>query len=240
MDDHKSTTTALIPVQVGVIGAATIPTVNAREIHTFLAVKQRFTDWITKRIEQYGFQEDRDFTRYCDSSSGNPNPPIDYFVSLDMAKELSMVERTKKGKEARQYFLECERIAVAQQMPSPAVTPGQVALALAHAQVALEQRQAAIEQRLDAIEARRPPQDKLRPGEWLRRYSKPHLGVELMGQLNAACRRREEAERWRPDGYDFAVPYYTPETIAAAYDEVTRQISFIHDPGVVYERRKRP
>lgn len=100
---------ALITLRHQTIGTETIQTVNARELHTFLAVKQRFNDWISKRIEQYEFQEDRDFTRYCDSSSDNPNPPIDYFVSINMAKELSMVERTAKGKEARLYFLECER-----------------------------------------------------------------------------------------------------------------------------------
>ena len=111
MAESKPTTPALIPVQSGLIGTATIATVNARDLHAFLGVRQRFNDWIVKRIGQYGFSEDVDFTRYCDSSSGNPNPLVHYFVSLDMAKELSMVERTKKGKEARQYFLECERAA---------------------------------------------------------------------------------------------------------------------------------
>ena len=100
---------ALIPIHQQMIGSETIQTVNAKELYEFLGVKQRFGDWITKRIQQYQFEESLDFTRYYNSSNGNPNPQIDYFVSMNMAKELSMVEKTSKGKEARKYFLECER-----------------------------------------------------------------------------------------------------------------------------------
>jgi phage anti-repressor protein len=120
----------LIPLHQGAIGSETVQTVNARELYEFLGVKQRFTDWVTKRIEQYGFEESRDFTRYYDSSNGNPHPQVDYFVSLDMAKELSMVERTKKGKEARLYFLDCEKQALAKPALPVLYDPKLQALAL--------------------------------------------------------------------------------------------------------------
>ena len=122
--------------------------------------------------------------------------------------------------------------------PPRALTHAEMFLEQAKINVALEQRQDALDERLTAIEARRPPEGKLRPGSWLRSHSKPHLNPAIMEQLNAACRRREEPERWRPEGYDWPVPYYTAETLAAAYEEVTRQLSFIHDPGVVYHRQR--
>ena len=233
----------LIPLHQFTIGTETHQTVNARELHAFLGVKQRVLDWIAKRIEQYGFEEGRDFTRYYDSSNGNPHPQIDYFVTINMAKELSMVERTRKGKEARQWFLECEQVVLQGQAITP--TPAQAAVAIAQAVLVIEQRQLAIEARQDAQDAklqtildRQPPPGKLRPGDWLRRHSKPHLSPDLMKALNAACRSLESAEYWRPEGYDWMVPYHTAEVIAHAYEDVTRQLSFIHDPGVGYARKR--
>ena len=118
-------------------------------------------------------------------------------------------------------------------------TPAQAAVAIAQAVLAVEQRMDILEAKVQGITERQPPAGKLRPGDWLRRYSKPHLGKDLMSLLNAACRRKETPESWRPDGYDWPVPYYTAETIAAAYEEVTKQLYFLHDPGVVYERRRK-
>lgn len=85
-------------------------TVNARELHAFLEVKARFNDWIANRIGQYGFVENQDFiTLTKNLVSGGISK--EYHISIDMAKELAMVERNEKGKQARQYFIECERIA---------------------------------------------------------------------------------------------------------------------------------
>lgn len=67
-------------------------------------------DWIRNRVEDFGFQENQDFitlTRLLVSGGKRK----DYYISLDMAKELAMVERNAKGKEARLYFIDCERIA---------------------------------------------------------------------------------------------------------------------------------
>jgi len=89
------------------------PTVNARELHTFLESKQQFADWIKRRIEEYGFTQGVDFTASQNyealETSTYGQGKIDYFITIDMAKELSMVERTAKGKEARQYFIACEK-----------------------------------------------------------------------------------------------------------------------------------
>jgi len=95
------------------IGEASVQTVNARELHAFLEVGKDFSNWIKARIEKYGFLENQDFVVFAKTGE-NPEggrPTIDYHLTLDMAKELSMVERNDKGKQARQYFIECERRA---------------------------------------------------------------------------------------------------------------------------------
>lgn len=85
-----------------------IDCVNARELHTFLTVQTKFADWIKRRISEYDFIENQDFATLSQNrESGGLS--IEYFISLDMAKELSMVERTPRGKQARQYFIECEK-----------------------------------------------------------------------------------------------------------------------------------
>ena len=102
--------TELIKIEPSRIGGEDIQTCNARDLHAFLKVKARFNDWIRNRVEDFGFQENQDFitlTRLLVSGGKRK----DYYLSLDMAKELAMVERNAKGKEARLYFIDCERIA---------------------------------------------------------------------------------------------------------------------------------
>lgn len=87
--------------------------VDGRELHDFLEVKTLFKDWI-KRMIEYGFQENIDFARLKneppeDQTVTNPNPIINYALTLDCAKEISMVQRSEKGKQARQYFIEVEK-----------------------------------------------------------------------------------------------------------------------------------
>ena len=93
-----------------------IETVNARELHEFLEVKSKFADWFKNRVSEFGFIENSDFVSVSKIlESGGRS--IEYHISIDMAKELSMLERNDKGKQARLYFIECERIAKAKQVP---------------------------------------------------------------------------------------------------------------------------
>lgn len=120
-------TYALISVTPRPIGSAVVQTVNARELHEFLEVGKDFSTWIKERIEQYGFAVGQDFSvaQYLSppksgSAKARPQTRSDYHLSLDMAKELAMVERTARGKQARQYFIECERRALsAPATPAP-------------------------------------------------------------------------------------------------------------------------
>lgn len=84
--------------------------VSARELHKFLEIETRFNDWIS-RMMGYGFVENVDYQVLLKNeynlSGGRPS--TDYALTLDTAKEISMIQRSEKGKQARQYFIECEK-----------------------------------------------------------------------------------------------------------------------------------
>ena len=81
--------------------------VDARELHAFLGSKQDFSNWITNRIRKYGFEDGKDFSINLLKSRGG-RPSKEYYLTLNMAKELAMVENNPKGREARRYFIEAE------------------------------------------------------------------------------------------------------------------------------------
>jgi anti-repressor protein len=82
--------------------------VSARELHKFLEVTERFSSWFERQI-QYGFVENVDFLG-CKVFNALAKQELDDFaLTLDCAKEISMIQRTDKGKEARLYFIECEK-----------------------------------------------------------------------------------------------------------------------------------
>lgn len=83
--------------------------VMGRDLHAFLDVKSNYTEWFD-RMKEYGFSEGQDFIRNSESN-GRGRPTVNHILTLDMAKEISMIQRTEKGKQARQYFIECEKRA---------------------------------------------------------------------------------------------------------------------------------
>lgn len=96
-------------------------TVNARDLHSLLQSKQDFSTWIKKRIEDYGFRENKDYLRFHKKMEANNATIIEYSLAIDMAKELCMIEKNDFGKQARQYFLECERKALEIKQPQTAL-----------------------------------------------------------------------------------------------------------------------
>ncbi|EJF82725.1 phage antirepressor Ant [Bartonella rattimassiliensis] len=102
-----------ITITNNTINEESVQTVNARELHAFLEVGKKFADWIIERINKYDFVENRDYIVFPNLGKNlqGGRPSKDYALTLDMAKELSMVERNEKGKQARLYFIECERRA---------------------------------------------------------------------------------------------------------------------------------
>ena len=99
----------IIKIEQKRIGENEINSVDARELHAFLESGRQFGNWITERIKQYDFTEGVDFIKFNDFVKSDSRARTEYIVSIDMAKELSMVERNEKGKEARKYFIECEK-----------------------------------------------------------------------------------------------------------------------------------
>lgn len=110
--------TELIPLTTATIGTKEQKTVNARELHAFLEVKSEFRNWIKNRIDGVGFTEGTDYVT-IGKNLPNGGKSKEYYVSVSMAKELAMLERNEKGKQARLYFIECEKIA--KQAAAPAL-----------------------------------------------------------------------------------------------------------------------
>ena len=101
----------LIKIEKSNVGGDLIETVNARELHKFLEVGKMFANWIKDRIEQYNFIENIDYGVFAETGNNlsGGRPSKEYAISIDMAKELAMVERSDKGRKARRYFIECEK-----------------------------------------------------------------------------------------------------------------------------------
>jgi len=100
----------LIKVTETVINGETVQTVDARELWQGLKVGRDFSNWIKDRIEKYGFEEEKDFSpNLAKTSPEGGRPAIDYTLSLDMAKELAMVENNEQGRKVRRYFIEVEK-----------------------------------------------------------------------------------------------------------------------------------
>ncbi|ELW6636528.1 antA/AntB antirepressor family protein [Campylobacter coli] len=86
---------------------AEINSANAREIFQFLNSEQEYANWIKNRINHYNFIENQDYIIELVYTKGRPRK--EYYVTLDMAKELCMVENNEKGRQARRYFIDCEK-----------------------------------------------------------------------------------------------------------------------------------
>lgn len=94
---------------------------SARDLHEYLEIKTPYTIWFTRRVEEYGFVEAKDFLTILSESRGG-RLETDANLTLDMTKELGMVERTEKGRIIRHYFIWAENklraLAAATQVPT--------------------------------------------------------------------------------------------------------------------------
>ena len=115
------TNSNLIPVFNGLIQNQPVQLCNARELHTFLDIGKDYSTWIKDRINEYGFIQDEDYFIITERTNGRPRK--EYHITLDMGKELGMVERNERGRQIRQYFIRCERILKALQQPQQLALP---------------------------------------------------------------------------------------------------------------------
>lgn len=123
-------TLALVPVFTGTINDQSVQLCDARTLHTFMGVLRDFSNWIKGRILKFKFVEGVDYAIVENLSSpdlasakSRPQTLLDYHLTLDMAKELAMVENNDKGREARRYFIACEKKA--HQAQPDRITPAQ-------------------------------------------------------------------------------------------------------------------
>ena len=136
----------LIPLHSQTIDGNAVETVSARELHSFLESKQDFSNWIKNRIEQYDFVENQDFITL--NKKIERTVRIEYHITLDMAKELSMVERNEKGKQARKYFIECEKKLT---QPKP-MTQIELIAVIANQMAEQERKSLELDNRLQVVE----------------------------------------------------------------------------------------
>lgn len=87
-------------------------TLSGRELHEFLEVKTKYKDWFPRMVS-YGFEENIDYRAIAQkraTAQGNETTYIDHEIKLDMAKEIAMIQRSAKGRQARKYFIEVEKM----------------------------------------------------------------------------------------------------------------------------------
>ena len=108
----------LIPIiEHGTIQGRVQSLCDARDLHAFLGIRQIFAIWIKQRIAKYGFVEGVDFTSFDFSKKknqvghGGDRRAVAYHLTLDMAKQLAMVQNNERGRQARLYFIERERLS---------------------------------------------------------------------------------------------------------------------------------
>ncbi|MDK8665013.1 antA/AntB antirepressor family protein [Corynebacterium propinquum] len=115
-------TAELIPVHTNPDGGNVV---MGRDLHEFLGIKAHYKDWFPRMVA-YGFEEGKDFVlkiEHGQDKLGRSREVMNHIISLDMAKEISMIQRTERGKQARQYFIECERRL---KQVQPELTPEQL------------------------------------------------------------------------------------------------------------------
>lgn len=134
--------------------------VSARELHDVLVTsegkQERFSQWF-KRHLQYGFEENVDYVGCKKIYTANQHGAIgeldDYAMTISMAKELAMLQKSEKGRKVRQYFIECEKVAQ-QSYEMPKMTLEEIMIAQLQEQQRIKQQQALIEQQVQTVEQR--------------------------------------------------------------------------------------
>ena len=186
-------------------------------------VGKDFSTWIKSRIEKYGFVENEDFEVFPNFGE-NPNggrPTKEYAITLDMAKELAMVENNEQGRIARKYFIECEkRLKEAKKPKSATELFYQSVLALKEQ----EERMNKLENRLDAWDKEREENGKLLLSVSLSTNKVPEVKLrdkvrQLVNRYSAATNTRQ-CEVWHKI---YEILYYSYGISINSYKRKTKQ-----------------
>lgn len=109
----------IVKVNMAEISGNEVNSVNARELWEYLESKTQFADWIKSRIEKFGFTEGEDYILVSEKNETNNGYKKDYIITIDMAKELAMVENNEKGRVVRKYFINVEKQFYSQKYSLP-------------------------------------------------------------------------------------------------------------------------
>lgn len=145
--------------------------VSGRDLHDFLEVKTPYKDWFPRMVE-YGFTENVDFiglAQKCAKPTGG-RPQQDHALTLDMAKEISMIQRTEKGKQARQYFIDVEK-AYKEKYKLPQTPEEKLALTM-QVTLRLDKRVGKLEKSIDEIQNKSEIDSDQRYKLWVARNKK--------------------------------------------------------------------
>ncbi|UXI85210.1 ORF6C domain-containing protein [Ligilactobacillus salivarius] len=142
--------------------------VSGRDLHDFLEVKTAYKDWFPRMCE-YGFTDGKDFSSILSESTGG-RPRVDHAMTLDMAKEISMIQRTEKGKQARQYFIDVEK-AYKEKYKLPQTPEEKLALTM-QVTLRLDKRVGKLEKSIDEIQNKSEIDSDQRYKLWVARNKK--------------------------------------------------------------------
>lgn len=148
--------------------------VSGRDLHDFLEVKTAYKDWFPRMCE-YGFTDGKDFSSILSESTGG-RPRADHAMTLDMAKEISMIQRTEKGKQARQYFIDVEK-AYKEKYKLPQTPEEKLALTM-QVTLRLDKRVGNLEKSIDEIQNKSEIDSDQRYKLWVARNKK---AIEALG-----------------------------------------------------------
>ncbi|MGR5983477.1 antA/AntB antirepressor family protein [Bacillus cereus] len=170
MNQLKVIANEMLPVYQNEIGEKFV---NARELHEQMLVGKVFAAWIQERIEKYGFIEREDFFPVSEKTNGRPK--VEYWLTLDTAKEVAMVQNNEAGRAIRKYFIEVEKRFRQQQAKSPA----ELIYMLAQQNMESERRMVQLEQQVTTVNHRLDNIDRIdtvgdlqqRLNKMIRRYA---------------------------------------------------------------------
>ena len=197
--------------------------VSARDLHEFLEVGTKFTEWCNRMFD-YGFQQDMDFIPILGKSTGG-RPTTDYALTLDCAKEIAMIQRTARGKEAREYFIECERRLKAKPLSVEEQIIAQSRNIIAQAESMLEMKSRLSDIETDVLELKAATQT--RPDYYtIVGYATLHkvkiglqMAAKLGGKASRLCREHGYPTEEIPDPRFGKVKMYPKSVLQTVFDE---------------------
>lgn len=239
----------LIPVIVEKVGDQTIQTVNLRDLHEALGVGRDFSTWAKERIAKFDFTEGQDFVITQDlispvsgSSKARNRETVEYHASLDMAKELAMVENNEKGRAVRRYFIAVEKQFKAQVLPdlSDPLVLQQLLSDHVRGRIAAERRADEAEQAVLAAKPKTEFYDKFANADG--RYTLQNAGRVLGLGPNKFIQSLKAGYLFYQGGNLVPKAYYRDmgvfEVKATVVDDAARYQTFVTPKGLQYLSEK--